>query len=247
MRREQPRYGGGGGRGRKQVDLENVEKFNFERAIKLRDSFGRKGNGPAQLRAFQVHQRAARGREGNRELMAARSRGEIEGSERTGITRAGRKRGVGYEDVQRELFARSDTGRAGRPNPWVRKSNKRKVERTAVGKAARYYDPEEARQRRFGAGQATTGILGAALLAGGGRRARKLTRGLRSAPTLTNSGGKGIPLHSNVVDAVNTVRGGKFAAADYKALALMGGGVASGAASAGIGHRARSERNRRWS
>lgn len=112
-----------------------------------------------------------------------------------------------------------------------------------TAKSIRSFDPEAARQRRMGAGVATTGIIGTALAAAGGRRAVNLTRSLRSAPMK-------LPVRLKLTDdqahALSQLREGRAVVADRKALALIGGGAATGLGSAALARHAHGERNWRW-
>jgi hypothetical protein len=171
MRQYQPTFGNGGSpRGRRITDdtpeaFSDVEKIDRVRARQLSTILNSKGKTAEARRAFQVAQRDARGPQGNRELSAARSINDMESSERQGVHRAGRRRGITTKDTNREFFARSAAGRAGRPNPF--------------GKS-RYYDPESRRQRRLGMYEAGLAGLGATGLVLGGRGAVKTTRSMRA-------------------------------------------------------------------
>lgn len=76
------------------------------RALTLSRSFNRTGREALGRRAYQVAARLDRGPAKNRDLMAHRSLSDIESSERAGVGRAARRRGVTCWDVYAEIFDR---------------------------------------------------------------------------------------------------------------------------------------------
>lgn len=96
---------------------EEVSKIDIGRALKLSSNFGKKGKAPLQRRAFQVAARADRrlGGETARHNQG-RTLNDLESSERHGVGRAAKKRGVTAENIDHAIFARSSTGRAGYTN-----------------------------------------------------------------------------------------------------------------------------------
>lgn len=94
------------------TDPFEISKISLPRARALQASFTAKGDEKMARRAFQVHQRAARGPAGQRREMQDQSMRAVSGSERGGLGRAGRKRGLTPLDTDKAAFARSDTGRA---------------------------------------------------------------------------------------------------------------------------------------
>lgn len=204
----QARYGNTSGVGRRMALPTEVEKIDTKRAYQLSRSFAARGKEKESRRAYQVMARAERGPKEQREHMAGRSVQDIESSERQGLTRAARRRGVSMEDINREIFARSAAGRAGRPNPWVNKA----------------YDAEHRRQRRYGMAEATLGLAGVAAGARGVRGIRRTTRAAREAGKLTAQWKNG----KEVTDALS-----RGVTATRRDLGLAGGGAA-GLAGAGL-------------
>ena len=230
---KQLRYGQGQGTTGRRLVLDDVSKIDIDRALELSHSLRRKGKMAESRRAFQVGASAGRRIEGTQQRhLQARTLGDMEASERQGVGRAGRRRGVTWEDTNREIFARSDTGRAGYPNPF--------------GK--RMYEPEERRQRRIGMAQAV--LLGAGA-AGVGFGARGIRASTKAAHALKEGGA-----------AAKTVEGKKLVSAHQEAashaiphraivargrhLGYLGGGTVALGGAAGLRQYAESYRGRAY-
>ena len=107
-----------------------------------------------------------------------------------------------------------------------------------VGKAERYYDPEDRRQRHFGMAQAAAGIGGAAALAHGGRGALKTTTLVRRNSKITNE--KLLRMGSKHGMKTNQLAVGP------RDLAWMGGGGAGVGAAAAMEHHSNHPAGKAW-